>query len=141
MSAVQAAYKRDETDEFILPTVLTNSEDKPVATMNDGDAAFFFNFRADRVRQIVSSLLAGDDWDAFERCFAAKLTLASMMQYDETFAMPFAFGLPEVSNCLAQVLSDAGKRQFHTAETENTPTSPTFLTPKSKNPSPVKLAT
>lgn len=134
VSAVQAAYDRDETDEFILPTVITNGEDKPLGPLNDGDAAFFFNFRADRVRQIVSSLLAGNDWDAFERCSAPQLTLASMMQYDETFDMPFAFSLPEVSNCLAQVLSDAGKTQFHTAETEKYPHVTYFFNAKIEEP-------
>ena len=134
VSAVQAAYDRGETDEFILPTVITNSEGKPVGPMKDGDAAFFFNFRADRVRQIVGSLLAGDDWDAFSRCAAPTLTLASMMQYDETFDMPFAFSLPEVSNCLAQVLSDAGKHQFHTAETEKYPHVTYFFNAKIEQP-------
>lgn len=136
VSAVQAAYDREETDEFILPTVITDGDGQPVGTMNDGDAAFFFNFRADRVRQIVGSLLAGDDWDAFERCAAPKLTLASMMQYDETFDMPFAFSLPEVNNCLAQVLSDAGKTQFHTAETEKYPHVTYFFNAKIEEPFP-----
>ncbi len=133
-AAVQAAYDRDETDEFILPTVMVDEVGKPLGTMQDGDAAFFFNFRADRVRQIVSALLAGDDWDNFERCAAPRLNLASMMQYDETFDAPFAFALPEVTKCLAEVISTAGKQQFHTAETEKYPHVTYFFNAKQETP-------
>lgn len=119
--AVQAAYDRGETDEFIKPTVLLDQEGQPVATIEDGDAIFFFNFRADRARQLTYALLNAD-FDGFERCrIAQNLTYASMMKYANDIQQPFAFGLPKIENCLGEVLAKAGKTQYHSAETEKYP--------------------
>ena len=64
MLAVQAAYQRGETDEFIRPLVHVR-RGAPVATMKDGDGVLFFNYRSDRMRQIVSAL-AIDGFDEFD---------------------------------------------------------------------------
>jgi 2,3-bisphosphoglycerate-independent phosphoglycerate mutase len=116
--AIEQAYARGETDEFIQPTVILE-DGQPVARMNDGDSAFFFNFRADRARQLSYALLGGANWREFERCRVVQdLHYASLMEYASDIKAPFALELPEITHCLAQVVSEAGKSQYHTAETE-----------------------
>ncbi|MEJ2359560.1 MAG: 2,3-bisphosphoglycerate-independent phosphoglycerate mutase [Deinococcales bacterium] len=116
--AVAQAYERGETDEFIVPTVVTGEDGRPVGRMEDGDSVVFFNFRADRARQMTYALVGGREWDAFDRCQHPQLAYASLMQYDHELDAPFAFELPPLKHCLAEVLSEAGLRQYHTAETE-----------------------
>ena len=121
VEAVQAAYERGETDEFVKPTVIVDDQGEPVAPIRDGDAVFFFNFRADRARQLSYALLH-EDFDGFGRCRVVKnLHYASMMTYAENIGGPFAFELPEIKNPLAEVLSNAGLTQYHSAETEKYP--------------------
>lgn len=117
-NAVQDAYKRGETDEFIQPTIITDAVGQPLATVQDGDSLVFFNFRADRARQLTSALVAPPDWDSFVRCAVPKVHYSSLMEYDSSLELPFAFSLPELVQPLAKVLSDAGLSQFHAAETE-----------------------
>lgn len=115
--AVRAAYQRGETDEFIEPTVIADQEG-PVGKLSDGDALIFFNFRADRARQLSYALLGGEEWNEFERCRVPRVAFTSLMQYDRELAAPYAFSLPQARPCLAEVLSSAGLRQYHAAETE-----------------------
>ena len=131
--AVQSAYDRDETDEFIKPTVIT-SDGEPIAQMSDGDAVVFFNFRADRARQMTYALLGDETWDKFERCKVADIHYTSMMEYDQELDAPFAFALPELTLPLAEVLSKAGKTQYHTAETEKYPHVTYFFDAKVETP-------
>lgn len=114
--AVQAAYARGETDEFIQATIIGEA-----VSMQDDDGVFCYNFRADRVRQLSYALLGGEDWQEFSRCARPKIHYAAMMEYDEVLQQPFAFALPEISQPLAEVLATAGKQQYHTAETEKYP--------------------
>ena len=123
--AIEAAYARGETDEFIMPTVIrepagpgTEPGSTPGRAMADGDAVVFFNFRADRARQLSHALIAGPEFDAFQRCAAPRVAFASLMEYDEELHAPFAFELPSLHNGLSQVVSEAGLKQYHTAETE-----------------------
>jgi 2,3-bisphosphoglycerate-independent phosphoglycerate mutase len=116
--AVAAAYERGETDEFIAPTVIVDADDAPLGELRSGDSVIFFNFRADRARQLTYALLGDKDWNAFERCRRPALHYASMMEYDRQLDAPYAFELPALHHCLAEVLSEAGLRQYHTAETE-----------------------
>lgn len=117
-NAVQDAYKRGETDEFIEPTVIVDAAGEPLAEVRDGDSVIFFNFRADRARQLTRALTAAEGWDGFERCSVPKIRFASLMEYDSSLNLEFAFSLPELRFPLAQVISDAGMSQFHAAETE-----------------------
>jgi 2,3-bisphosphoglycerate-independent phosphoglycerate mutase len=117
LAAVQAAYLRGETDEFIEPTVVVD-QGVPIGRINDGDSLVFFNFRADRARQLTYALLGDEEWNEFERCRKPAISFASLMQYDSELTAPYAFTAPEARPCLAQVLSRAGLRQFHAAETE-----------------------
>ena len=116
-TAIQAAYDRGETDEFIAPTVVVDG-DAPIGEVRNGDAVVFFNFRADRARQLTYALVGGPAFDAFERCRQPQVHYASMMQYDEDLDAPFAFALPKLAMPLGEVLERAGLQQYHTAETE-----------------------
>ena len=111
-AAVAAAYARGETDEFILPTVVGDYEG-----MANGDAVIFFNFRADRARQLTYALTQ-PGFDGFVRCAAPTVAFASLMEYDAETRLPYAFALPRLNVGLSEVVSAAGLRQYHTAETE-----------------------
>ncbi len=117
--AVQAAYQRGETDEFIKPRVHVRNG-VPVATMRDGDGVFFFNYRSDRMRQIVAAL-AVDGFEGFSVRDRPRLSCVTMTQYDQTFAIPQAFPPFSLARILAQVLADNNRTQFRTAETEKYP--------------------
>ena len=117
--AITAAYARGETDEFISPTVITR-RGQPVATMSDGDSLFYFNFRADRVRQLSHALM-DSEFGGFVRCRNPKLRYASLMRVADDLPFPYAFSLPSLDNPLPDVLAAAGKTQYHTAETEKYP--------------------
>jgi 2,3-bisphosphoglycerate-independent phosphoglycerate mutase len=115
--AVEAAYERGETDEFIEPTVIVG-EDGPLGRVADSDSLIFFNFRADRARQLTHALLGGEEWSEFERCRRPRVAFASLMRYDASLDAPYAFTAPDARPCLAEVISAAGLTQYHTAETE-----------------------
>jgi 2,3-bisphosphoglycerate-independent phosphoglycerate mutase len=117
--AVLAAYHRGETDEFIQPLVHVRNG-APVGTMRDGDGVFFFNYRSDRMRQIVAAL-AVPGFEAFDVRDRPKVSCVTMTQYDQTFAIPQAFPPFSLARILAEVLADKGRTQFRTAETEKYP--------------------
>ncbi|HKM42894.1 MAG TPA: 2,3-bisphosphoglycerate-independent phosphoglycerate mutase, partial [Limnochordia bacterium] len=85
-TAIQQAYALGETDEFVLPTVLTNAG-KARGPIMDGDSVFFFNFRADRAREI-SWALVNDPFDGFERGEKLDIYYATMTQYDANLGVP-----------------------------------------------------
>jgi 2,3-bisphosphoglycerate-independent phosphoglycerate mutase len=93
---------------------------KPVAIMQDGDGVLFFNYRSDRMRQIVSAL-ALEGFEEFDLGNRPKLAAVTMTQYDQTFPIPPAFPPFSLARILAEVLADRGRTQFRTAETEKYP--------------------
>lgn len=113
--AVEEAYARGETDEFIQPTALT-SNGKPIAKIEDGDGVIFFNFRADRARQLTASLTRSD-FSEF-KLPRPKISFCSLTEYDVSFETPVAFPDQVLANTISEVWSKAGLTQFHTAETE-----------------------
>jgi 2,3-bisphosphoglycerate-independent phosphoglycerate mutase len=117
--AVQAAYQRGETDEFIRPLIHVRNG-SPVALMREGDGVFFFNYRSDRMRQIVAAL-AVDGFDGFDVSDRPRLSCVTMTQYDRTFDIPQAFPPFSLAHILAGVLADHDRTQFRTAETEKYP--------------------
>jgi 2,3-bisphosphoglycerate-independent phosphoglycerate mutase len=119
VEAIRAAYARGETDEFITPVVLTDGG-APVAPMRDGDAVICFNFRSDRMRQIVRAMM-DPDFQGFDVSDRPRLTLATMTSYDETFSYPVAFAPFSMARIVAEVVSEAGLAMFRTAETEKYP--------------------
>lgn len=115
--AIEKAYERGETDEFIKPTVIIKNG-QPVATIDDKDVVIVFNFRADRVRQITRALTQ-KDFSFFERKKWPVLSyFVCMTEYDKTFNLPVAFPPEHLKNILGEVISQHGWRQLRIAETE-----------------------
>jgi 2,3-bisphosphoglycerate-independent phosphoglycerate mutase len=117
LAVIRDAYARDETDEFIEPHTIVDASGAPVAAMRDGDAMIAFNYRADRMRQIVRALTV-DDFSGFATPDLPSVYVVTMTQYDQTFTTPMAFEPRTLANIVAEVVANAGLRQFHTAETE-----------------------
>ena len=119
--AVQAAYDRGETDEFVSPTVITTGEDGLEGVISDGDAVIVFNYRADRGRQFVRTFIEAD-FDGFHRGTVPDVRVSTMTPYDERFDVPCAFRPPErLNQILGETISRAGQRQLRVAETEKYP--------------------
>jgi 2,3-bisphosphoglycerate-independent phosphoglycerate mutase len=112
VTAIRRAYEAGETDEFVKPRIIAGAP-----RIRAGDGIFCFNFRADRMRQIVRAL-AVDGFDGFDTGARPAVELVTMTQYDETFPFAMAFGPVVLSQIVAQVLSEHGKTMFRTAETE-----------------------
>jgi len=118
VDCVREAYNQGESDEFVTPTVLLDSDGRPLGRIEDGDAVFFFNFRADRARQLVRSL-SERDFSEFVRPRLPELSgLATMTEYDRTFDLPAAFPPQTLRGILGEVCSHAGLAQLRIAETE-----------------------
>ena len=119
IEAMQNSYDKGVTDEFVIPTVLTDGG-KPVATVDEGDSVVFFNFRPDRARQITRSFIY-PDFASFPRTkgFLAP-HFVSFTQYDVTFndALDVAFRPESYTNTLGEYLAKQGIKQFRIAETQ-----------------------
>ncbi len=120
VAAIEAAYARGETDEFITPVVITTPDGAPRAPMRDGDAVIAFNFRSDRMRQIVRALM-DPAFDGFDVRGRPSVSLATMTSYDERFSFPVAFPPFSMARIVAEVVSSCGRTMFRTAETEKYP--------------------
>ncbi|WP_242346435.1 2,3-bisphosphoglycerate-independent phosphoglycerate mutase [Anaeromyxobacter terrae] len=118
VAAMEAAYGRGETDEFVKPTVVVNGDGKPVGAVRDGDAILFFNFRADRAREITRAL-AGEGFKEFDRGPALRLSAyVCMTEYDKTFPHPVAYAPQDLTEIFPEIVSHAGLAQLRCAETE-----------------------
>jgi 2,3-bisphosphoglycerate-independent phosphoglycerate mutase len=111
-AAIEAAYERGETDEFVAPTVI--GEYDGVAA---GDVAIFFNFRPDRARQLTRAL-AEPGFDEFPRAGGPTLDLTTMTEYRKGWPYPVAFPEQRPKTTLAETIAAAGGHQLHVAETE-----------------------
>ncbi|NPV73130.1 MAG: 2,3-bisphosphoglycerate-independent phosphoglycerate mutase [Pelotomaculum sp.] len=118
LEAVDLGYGRDETDEFIQPTVVVNGSGGPAAKIMKGDAVIFFNFRPDRARQITRAFV-DEDFTGFARKQGyPAVHFTCMTLYDKTIKAPVAFQPQELRNTLGEVLSRHGMTQLRLAETE-----------------------
>jgi 2,3-bisphosphoglycerate-independent phosphoglycerate mutase len=117
--AIAASYADNVSDEFVMPVVILDEAGQPKGTIKNNDAVIFFNFRADRARQMTQALTE-PGFDDFERegGVLQGLKMGTFMAYYDGQIPQFAFQVPEPTNGLAETLSTAGKRQFHSAETE-----------------------
>lgn len=113
-AAVEAAYERDENDEFVLPTVVDGS-----LSVSDGDAMIMFNFRPDRAREITRTFV-DKDFNSFERKKAIDdICYICMTQYDaEMPNVTLAFAPENLKNTLGEYIADSGLTQLRIAETE-----------------------
>ena len=108
---IDNSYKNEIFDEFLIPTALDGYDG-----IKDGDGVIFCNFRSDRAREL-SSVFAKNDFKEFEKK-TLNVQIASMTQYDKNIPIPVIFEKDNPTNTLAQVISNAGLSQLHTAETE-----------------------
>jgi 2,3-bisphosphoglycerate-independent phosphoglycerate mutase len=118
--AIAAAYKAGETDEFITPRVIIDQHGEPLGRIEDGDGVFFFNFRADRAREMTQALTGrGFEDGFFDRPVVRDLAAyVCMTEYRSDFDLPVAFAPHTLDRILGQVLAERGLRQLRCAETE-----------------------
>ncbi|MDE6435491.1 MAG: 2,3-bisphosphoglycerate-independent phosphoglycerate mutase [Lachnospiraceae bacterium] len=116
--AMQASYDKEVTDEFVLPTVITDG-DKPLATVKENDSVIFFNFRPDRAREITRAF-CDDEFDGFERKMGRlPVTYVCFKDYDESIPNKLiAFKKQSIENTFGEYLAKMGKKQLRLAETE-----------------------
>lgn len=117
IEAIRRSYERGVTDEFVEPIVITRANDEPVATINDGDAVIFFNFRPDRARQVTRAL-AVEGFNEFPVSKRPAIHFVCFTLYDQTFSLPIAFPPNHHRNVLAEVWAAAEVRNYRLAETE-----------------------
>ena len=119
-TVVEESYARDVTDEFILPATLVDAAGDPVGPMRTGDSVIFFNFRADRARQIIRALMF-DDFDGFATIDRPSVSLTTFTEYDATYPFPIAFPPQTASQYFGEVLQAHGLTNMRLAETEKYP--------------------
>ncbi|MSU74912.1 MAG: 2,3-bisphosphoglycerate-independent phosphoglycerate mutase [Candidatus Magasanikbacteria bacterium] len=135
--AIKASYAKKNYDEEFVPTVIMDGDSasakgsgplrhssseaseagKPVATVTDGDAIIFANFRPDRARELTKAFVL-PGFDKFKRSDIKKLFFVTMMEYEKDLPVVVAYAPIVARNCLAEAVSLAGLKQFHAAETE-----------------------
>ena len=108
---IDASYAKNETDEFIEPTAFNGYKG-----MKDGDSVLTINFRSDRMREIVT-VIGDKNFSGFSKQHV-EVNLATITEYDKSFPYPVLFLKDSPKNTLSEVISKAGLRQLHTAETE-----------------------
>lgn len=116
LRVIDESYAEKNFDEEFVPTVLTENG-KPVATVEKGDAVIFFNFRPDRARELTEAFIL-PGFNRFERAYIEELYFVSMTEYDKNVPAIPAYPPVVIHNSLAEVVSKAGLRQVHIAETE-----------------------
>ncbi len=116
--AIETSYESQEFDEFVKPVVLTDSEDNPLATVNDNDSIIYFNFRPDRARELTKAFIL-DGFNEFETKKINNLVFVTMTQYDETIKNALVAYKPQVLvNTFGEYISKKGYTQLRIAETE-----------------------
>ena len=116
-AGIQESYDRDETDEFVKPTVVVE-DGKPVATISDGDSVVFFNFRPDRAREITRAF-CDDEFQGFDRGARKDIVYVCFSDYDPTIPNKLvAFKKVMVTNTFGEWLAANGLKQARIAETE-----------------------
>lgn len=116
VATIQESYVAKVYDEEFVPTVITKGG-QPVGTIKAGDSAIFYNFRPDRARELTKAF-ALPGFDKFKREQIKDLNFVTMMEYEKDLPVVVAYEPIVIHNCLAEVVSKAGKKQFHVAETE-----------------------
>jgi 2,3-bisphosphoglycerate-independent phosphoglycerate mutase len=117
VAAIRASYARNVTDEFVEPVVVTGEDGAAVATIQAGDSVIFFNFRADRARQITSAL-AVPGFDAFPVPERPHTHFVCFAVYDKTYPLPVAFPPTQPRHVVGEVFGALGVRNYRMAETE-----------------------
>jgi 2,3-bisphosphoglycerate-independent phosphoglycerate mutase len=120
LKSIEASYKADVTDEFIKPIVAVDANNKPLATITEGDVVLCFNFRTDRGREITVALTQQDFPE--QQMKALNLYYVTLTNYDDSFKnIKLIFDKDNLENTLGEIVSKAGKKQIRIAETEKYP--------------------
>lgn len=117
IQCVKDSYAREVYDEQFVPAVITKKDGSPIATVEDGDSVIYFNFRADRGRQMTEALVESD-FTEFERKTFQDLYMATFAEYKKGLPVDVLYPPELVENPIARVFSDQGMKQLHIAETE-----------------------
>jgi len=140
-AAVQSYYDHpandsQKGDEFVVPTWVVGPDGTPLATIRDGDAVLFYNYRGDRPREITKAFVL-DDFKGFDRGPKLDLYYATMTEYESGLPVHVILSKPpRLKGILGQVVSDAGIAQFRCAETEKNPHVTFFFDNYRKDPFP-----
>jgi 2,3-bisphosphoglycerate-independent phosphoglycerate mutase len=116
-NVLKERYAAGETDEFLKPLIFGYPNEQRIC---DRDVILFFNFRADRARQLSQAFLRAD-FDAFDREAAPQVHYVTLTQYDKTYGCPAVFGPQSLDNILGEAAAEAGLKQLRIAETEKYP--------------------
>ncbi|MFH2062759.1 MAG: 2,3-bisphosphoglycerate-independent phosphoglycerate mutase [bacterium] len=116
-AALEKSYAAEVYDEEFVPVAVVGPDGRPVGPIKNGDAVIFANFRPDRARQITSAFVR-PDFSKFERTLLPELFFGTMAEYERGLPVRVAFPPEIIETCLAQVVSAAGLKQLHIAETE-----------------------
>ncbi len=117
VEAIADSYAAGTTDEFVEPTLIEGPDGKPVATVAEGDSVFFWNFRADRARELTWAFKQ-DNFDGFDVSRRPNVNYLTMTPYEEKIDLPAMFRPERPANGLAEVLAANGLTNLRTAETE-----------------------
>lgn len=117
MEAIQKSYDRQVYDEQFFPVVMVDKDNQPLGMVKPEDSVVFFNFRSDRARQLTKAFVL-PGFDKFEREYLKDIYFVAMMEYEKDLPVEVAFAPEKSDHPFAQVISEAGFRQFHVAETE-----------------------
>jgi 2,3-bisphosphoglycerate-independent phosphoglycerate mutase len=117
LETMRRFYEQGVTDEFMEPLSVLTSDGAHRGRVEDGDALFFFNFRADRMREIVVAM-KDEHFTPFERAVHPRARVVTMNRYHEKYDLPVLYPPQAIRNNLGEVLSRAGLKQFRIAETE-----------------------
>lgn len=117
LKAIEDSYDQKIFDEEFVPTVMTDQKGDPLKAISDGDAVVFFNFRADRARELTRAFVI-PSFTSFPRRQINDLLFVTMTEYEKGIPVLVAYENVVLKNCLAEVVSKNGLKQFHAAETE-----------------------
>jgi 2,3-bisphosphoglycerate-independent phosphoglycerate mutase len=117
---IRRSYEAGVTDEFVEPGTIVDSGGDPIGPVREGDSCVFFNFRADRARQLTRAL-AFQDFDGFERAPHPTVSMTTMTMYDRTFNLPVVFSPQSLTGSFAEVMEAQGMTNLRVAETEKYP--------------------
>ena len=121
VAVLEASYTAGVTDEFVVPTVIAGPDGKPAGLVRDGDAVVFFNFRADRARQMTAALNEPGLEGVARALMPRGLHYVTMTQYERSYPYPVVLGPQFPEQILGELCAESGWRNLRVAETEKYP--------------------
>ena len=120
IEVIKESYKKEVYDEELEPTVIVDEKDRPIGQVEEDDAIIFFNFRADRGRELTKAFVL-EDFTNFQREKIKNIFFVTMTAYEDSLPVQVAFPKDKIDKPLAKIFSDLGFLQYHTAETQKYP--------------------